>query len=82
MTEEEIQLVNAAKAIFSTDSGKKMLEHLSDYCFEKHSTYVEGNGDKQNVNQGKRAVILHIRELMEKDLNKPVPEPVKSDNYI
>lgn len=81
-TNEEIQLINAAQAVAATDSGKKLLEHLSYYCFEKRNTYVEGNSDKQNVNQGKRAVILHIRELIETDLNKPEPEPVKDENYI
>ena len=72
MTEEEIQLVNDVKATFGTDSGKRFLRFLSDYCYEKRNTYVESNHDKQNVNNGKRAVILYIRSLMETDLNKPV----------
>ena len=52
---------------FSTPCGKKVLNNLSAYCYENRSTYVEGDHDKQNVNNGKRAVILYIRSKMDYD---------------
>jgi len=82
MTDNERNLVNAVKTVASTDAGAVLLEHLSDYCFERRSTFVEGNHDKQNINNGKRAVILHIRDLLKVDLDKKEPEPVKDKNYI
>jgi hypothetical protein len=82
MTTEEKALVLNYKECFSTGTGKKVLDDLSNHCFEKRSSYVEGNNDKQNYNQGKRAVILYIRNLIEKDLDKPEPEKVEEDKYI
>lgn len=82
MTDTEKQLAIVYKTCFSTEVGKKVLSDLSEKCFEKRSTFVEGNHDKQNVNQGKRAVILYIRDLIEKDLDKPEPELIKEQNYI
>lgn len=82
MTETEKQIFIIARTVFLTDSGKKMLEHLSDYCFEKRSVYVEGNHDKQNVNNGMRKVILHIRDLLERDLDEKEPIIIKEQNYI
>lgn len=82
MTEGEIKLVSAVQSVAGSPSGVILLEHLSDYCFENRSTYVEGNHDKQNVNNGKRAVILHIRSLLKADLTKPASKPVEDDNFV
>lgn len=62
--EEKIALASAYKACFNTNDGKKVIEDLSRYCYENRNTFVEGNHDKQNVNNGKRAVILYIRSKL------------------
>jgi hypothetical protein len=82
MTNDEMKLISAAQSVAGSDSGQLLLKHLSWYCFENRSTYVEENHDKQNVNNGKRAVILHLRALISTDLTKPQPEPVKDENYV
>jgi len=91
MTDAETKLVSAAQTVAGSESGKILLDYLSGFCFEKRSTFVRGGKDSfddvnvvhyEHINQGKRAVILRIRELIETDLNKPKPEPVKEQNYI
>ena len=84
INELEKQLVMAYKSVFSTDAGKNVLDDLSLRCFENRSTYVENNHDKQNVNQGKRSIILYIRDILSKDLDKPEQktEQVKDEKYI
>lgn len=65
--EEQIQLALCYKRCFSSETGLTVIKDLSKYCYEHRNTYVEGNHDKQNVNNGKRAVILYIRSKL--DLN-------------
>ena len=78
---KEVEAAIAAKSVASTGDGKRLLEYLSDYCYENRSTYVELNHDKQNINNGKRAVILEIRRLINMDTEKK-PEPKKQTRYI
>jgi hypothetical protein len=61
--EEKLKRLNY-QSCFATDAGKKVLADLSGYCYEERNTFAEGNHDKQNVNNGKRAVILYIRDKM------------------
>ncbi len=61
---DEKQIAAEFKACYGTEHGKRVLDVLSNYCFENRSTFVEGNHDKQNVNNGKRAVILYIRKQL------------------
>lgn len=53
------------RKLFTSPDGIRILEDLSYYCYENRSTYVEGSQSREHVNQGKRAVILHIRKMME-----------------
>ena len=52
------------RKLFTSPDGKRVLEDLSEYCFENKSTFVETSQSKEHVNQGKRAVILYIRSKM------------------
>ena len=60
------------KSLFTSETGSRVIDNLSFYCFEYRSTFAEGKQDKQNVNNGKRAVILYIREKMNKKLDEEV----------
>jgi len=60
---EQLKRLNY-QSCFASDAGKKVLADLSNYCYESRNTFVEGNHDKQNVNNGKRAVMLYIRDKM------------------
>jgi hypothetical protein len=53
------------RKLFMSPDGKRILEDLSEYCYENRSTYVEGSQSREHVNQGKRAVILYIRQQIE-----------------
>jgi hypothetical protein len=55
------------RKLFQSPDGKRILEDLSEYCYENRSTYVENSQSREHINQGKRAVILHIRKMMEND---------------
>jgi hypothetical protein len=52
------------RKLFDSPDGKRVLEDLSEYCYENESTFVESSQSKEHVNQGKRAVILYIRKRM------------------
>ena len=71
MTEEEKNKVRRYKACFATEAGKQVLEDLSNYCFENRSTFVELSQSREHINQGKRAVILYIKFLLEHNPDKP-----------
>ena len=60
------------KSLFASEAGSRVIANLSNYCFEHRSTFVEGSQTKQNVNNGKRAVILYIRDKMNKKLDEEV----------
>lgn len=70
MTDEERIKIIAYQSCFNSMHGKAVLKDLSNYCFEHRSTFVEHSQDKQNVNNGKRSVMLHIKEMMNKDTHK------------
>lgn len=55
---------------FTGEHGKKVMDHLSRYCLEKSSTFVENSDRKSAFNEGARSVILEIRRWVEYDLNK------------
>jgi hypothetical protein len=87
MTEEEIQLVNAYRNCFTADAGKIVLSDLRKIFKFDLSVIPIGEDSHIDVNrlirnEGQRSVLIHILTQMAKDLNKPVPEPVKDENYI
>ncbi len=55
---------------FKSGPGKRVDKHLSNFCLEHRSTYVEGDGRKSDFNEGARSVILEIRHWLEYDLTK------------
>ena len=72
MTNTERQVYMDFKNLFASEAGSRVIINLSNYCFEHRSTFVEGSQTKQNVNNGKRAVILYIRDKMNKKLDEEV----------
>jgi len=59
---------------FSGPHGERVLKYLSDFCFEKKKTFI-ANSDLTVFNEGKRSVILVIRNCLEFDLTKLHNEP-------
>ena len=64
MTNKELDFQKA----FATDSGKQVLGYLSRTCHESEPTYVEGNTHGTAYKEGQRSIILHIREMLAKEL--------------
>ena len=71
-TREEIgqQRVTDFKHSFESGPGKRVDEHLSRFCLEHRSTFVEDSGRKSDFNEGARSVILEIRRWLNFDLTK------------
>lgn len=63
------QLIMDLQNTFNTEGGKRVLDHISNYCYEKKPTFVDGNPTGTAYQEGKRSVILNIRAQLEKDPN-------------
>ena len=53
---------------FSGERGERVLAYLSRFCLKKGSTFVAGQPDQSDFNEGARAVILEIDHWIEYDL--------------
>ena len=89
MTEEKQRLYQAYKNFADSEAGKLILEDLSTLCYEHHNTFTcnfagDGinNAAMQNFRNGKRSVMLYIREKIKFDLDKPETKPEEDKNYI
>lgn len=63
------QLIRDFQGTFGTPEGKRVLDELSKECFEGRNTFVLNNPDGTAFNEGKRYVILYIRDMLTKDPN-------------
>ena len=50
--------------LFTTESGKKVLADLEVRCNWRTSSYVVGDANATAFEEGKRAVLLHIFNMM------------------
>lgn len=53
------------KETYSSENGKKVLEDLEKRCNMRNSSYVAGDANATIFEEGKRAVILHIYNMLE-----------------
>lgn len=65
------QLVKDYMNTFASPEGKKVLEHLSQYCAENRTCHAQGDPYQTAYNEGVRAVILLIRRMVNEDLSQP-----------
>jgi hypothetical protein len=63
------QLAMDIQNIFDTEGGKRVLDWLSDNCFEHKTVHIPNSPTQTALNEGKRCVILEIRKQLEKDPN-------------
>jgi hypothetical protein len=65
-TERILKLCEAYRKLFDTPDGKKVLSDLEDFGFYHDSTF---SGDVSHIafNEGRRSVVLHIRNMMNTD---------------
>jgi len=52
------------KDVFGTEIGAKILKDLEARCNWRASSYVAGDANATAFEEGKRAVILHIHNMM------------------
>jgi len=62
--EEKQQFIADCKKIFNSDAGINVLRKLAFYCYENRITSVADNVYLTYFNEGKRAVIIHIRDMI------------------
>lgn len=76
MHEEQLKILKGIKAdfcrTFNTDEGQRVLQHLKDTCFEYTSTFDSKDENNRTifVNEGKRQVLLTIKNMLELDVEK------------
>lgn len=59
------QLKDMYRQTFDADGGKKVLEDLEKRCNMRVSSYVAGDANATAFEEGKRAVILHIHNMLQ-----------------
>ena len=64
------QRVSDFKHTFESGPGKRVYKYLSQFCFEKQSTFDASSQSTCNFNEGSRFVILEIRKWLNYDLSK------------
>jgi len=53
------------KETFATENGASVLKDLEKRCNMRSSSYVAGDANATAFEEGKRAVILHIHNMLE-----------------
>ena len=67
---EQKALAMAFMNTFESESGKRVLAHLSKFCHENSATFMLGDQNKTSYNEGQRSVILSIRRFMNMNFTK------------
>ncbi len=67
MSEQIAQLKVMYKDAFEGNAGKKVLKDLEIRCNWRASSYVAGDANATAFEEGKRAVILHIYNMMKEE---------------
>lgn len=67
MTPEIEKLKDLYRQTFNTDSSAKVLADLEARCNYRASSYVAGDANATAFEEGKRAVILHIHNMMKEE---------------
>jgi hypothetical protein len=67
MNEEMMKLRQMYSDIFSTETGKKLLHDLEMRCNYNASSFVAGDTNATSYEEGKRAVVLYIHNMMKEE---------------
>ena len=67
MTPEIEKLKDFYRQTFNTDSSAKVLADLEARCNYRALSYVAGDANATAFEEGKRAVILHIHNMMKEE---------------
>jgi hypothetical protein len=67
MSEQITQLRTMYTDVFTSTAGQKVLSDLEVRCNWRASSYVAGDANATAFEEGKRAVILHIYNMMNEE---------------
>ena len=67
MNQEIEKLKDLYRQTFNTDSSAKVLADLEARCNYRALSYVAGDANATAFEEGKRAVILHIHNMMKEE---------------
>ncbi|MDA7891217.1 hypothetical protein N9B14_01500 [Akkermansiaceae bacterium] len=67
MNKEIEKIKDLYRQTFSTDSAAKVLADLEARCNWRATSYVAGDANATAFEEGKRAVILHIHNMMKEE---------------
>jgi hypothetical protein len=67
MSEQIAQLKTMYTDVFTSTAGQKVLSDLEVRCNWRASSYVAGDANATAFEEGKRAVILHIYNMMNEE---------------
>ena len=60
------QLRDMYTQTFTSENGKKVLNDLANRCHAMSTTFVSGDANASAFEEGKRAVFLHIKNMINK----------------
>jgi chaperone required for assembly of F1-ATPase len=69
MDEKAKQLLIDYKRTFGSQEGTKVFENIKKFCGAERLSFVPESPTVTAYNEGQRSVYLHIKEMLEKDLN-------------
>ena len=61
------QLRDMYTQTFTSENGKKVLNDLANRCHAMSTTFVSGDANASAFEEGKRAVFLHINNMINKE---------------
>lgn len=65
--EERAKMKLMYNDLFTSEAGKKVLKDLEARCNWRVSSYVAGDANATAFEEGKRAVLLHIHNMLEEE---------------
>ena len=68
--QEKLATIAAFKSLFAQKQAELVLKNLSKECYEDEMTFVKGDPSGSAFNNGKRYVILHIRRMINKEVEE------------
>jgi len=61
------QLRDMYTQTFTSENGKKVLNDLANRCHAMSTTFISGDANASAFEEGKRAVFLHIKNMINKE---------------
>jgi hypothetical protein len=64
------------KTVFNTPSGQKLIKRLEYLGYYNRTTFVQGNNEGTLINEGKRYIVLHIKNMLDDDRMENIKQDI------